>query len=188
MTRGIDKGSGKAESTLLHGGRDQRFHLLQLSRGRRPIDVAEHRLPDLRGPHVGAQVGGGAGFFQTAEIAHEVLPVDGEVVVVQNDFLRRYRELVLRSDGAAFPGDFAGDALRQFALGTVVDQQGQFRLAQLIDEAWTHHHAGGIDLALGPGVLERSNGYDAIATDRNVSPVWRASRAVDDLAMANEDV
>ena len=55
-------------------------------------------------------------FSRRRIIAGEILPVDGEVIVVQQDLLRRYRKLVLGSDGAAFSGDFAGNALRQFAL------------------------------------------------------------------------
>jgi hypothetical protein len=45
------------------------------------------------------------------------------MVVLQEDLLRRHRKLVLRRDGAAFAGYFAGDALRQLAQGAVVDQQ-----------------------------------------------------------------
>ena len=98
MARGIDQGCRNAHCALLHGLRHQRFHLLQLRRRGRAIDIAQHRFAHLSGTHVGAEIDRRAALFQAAEIAGQISPVHGEMVVVQKNLLRRQRKLVLRRD------------------------------------------------------------------------------------------
>ena len=70
-----------------------------------------------------AKIDGRAAVLKTAEVFSQVAPVDREMVMIEEDFFRLDRTLVLRRNGPAFARDLAGDALRQFAHRAVVDQQ-----------------------------------------------------------------
>ena len=79
----IDERAGDAQSAVLHGLLDEGFHLLELGGSGSAIVVANHGFADLRGADVGAEVERRALLFETAEVAVESGPIDGEFVLVE---------------------------------------------------------------------------------------------------------
>src|SRR5260370_30728448 len=149
----INESAGKPESAVLHGLLDERFHLIELGGGGGAIIVANHRLTDLRGADVGADVDGCALLFEAMKITVESGPINGELVMVEKRLLRRESLFILRCDGAAFAGNFRGDALGEFAERTIVEEERDFGLAEHVNEARRDNAALSIDLALRMNVV-----------------------------------
>src|SRR6266404_969527 len=102
--------------------------------------------------------------------------------MVQHGLERRDGLVVLRRYGAAFAGDFGGDALRELTEGAVVDEERKLGLTEHVDETGCDDAAGGVDLSFGVRGLQVGDGGDAIAANADVSGVPGIACAVDDVA------
>ena len=126
--------------------------------------------------------------FEAAEIAVERGPIDRELVLVEKRLLRRDGFFILRSDGPAFAGNFRGDSLGKFAQRTIVEEKRHFRLAEHINKARSDNAALRIDFALGMGFTQIADSRNAITADSNIRGEPGITRAVDDVAVANEEI
>jgi hypothetical protein len=79
--------------------------------------------------------------------------------------------VVERRDGAAFAGDFGGDALIDFRRQARFDEDGEFGLAEHVDEAGRDYLAGGIDGALAGCGGEIADGSDFSVADADVAGI-----------------
>ena len=173
---------------VLHGGRDQRLHLLQLRGRRLHILVAEHH-PAHRGcPDVGAEVDADALFFEPREITIQGAPgrLDAEAFVTPHVVLDDL--VVERCDRVAFARDLGGDALVDFRRQAGRDEYVHLRLAQHVDEAGRHDPALRVDGLARGRVRQPADRDDAIAADGDVAVVPGRARAVDDPPVPDDEV
>ncbi len=97
--------------------------------------------------------------------------------------------VVERCDGFAFARDLGGHALRELRDGLLVDEQVHLRLTEHIDEAGRDDEAGGVDGALRRGALGRApDERDLVALNADVSVDPRVTAAIDDAAVADDDI
>ena len=127
-------------------------------------------------------------FFEAAKIAIESSPIDGELVLVEKQFLRRDGFFILRGDGTAFAGDFRGDPLRELAQRTIVEEERDLGLAQHVNEAGGDDAALGLDFALGMGFAQVADCGEPIAADGDVSRIPGITSAVDDVTVADDEI
>ncbi len=81
--------------------------------------------------------------------------------------------VIERRGRQALAGDFRGDTLKNLRRQVRVDENGQLRLAQHVDETRRDHLPARIDAALCRGAVQAANGSDAAITDANVRGVPR---------------
>ena len=91
-------------------------------------------------------------------------------------------------DGAAFAGNFGGDALIDFRRQARIDENGEFGLAEHVDEAGSDDFAGGVDGAFARGGGEIADGGDFSVADAEVAGIPGRSRAIDDMAVGDDEV
>ncbi len=91
-------------------------------------------------------------------------------------------------DRIAFAGDLGGDALKDFGGQVRVHQDRKFRLAEHIDEARRDYQPVCIDHAFGGCVGELPDGGDPAGLNRDVTRIPGRPRAVDDVAIADDEV
>ncbi len=173
---------------MLHGVGGERFHLVQLGGGGRAIVIADDGGAELAGTDVGAEVQRRALLFETAEIAIEIRPINGEFVGLKKRLHGRESFFTLRGDGGAFAGDFRGDALREFAERAIIEEQADFGLPQHVYKSWRDDATGSVDFAGGAFVVQIADRRDSIAFYGNVGVEPGISRAVDEVAIANDQV
>ena len=184
----IDQRAGNAQRAVFHGLLHERFHLIEFGGGGSAVVVADHRFADLRRADISANVEGRALFFQALEVAVERGPVNRELVVIQKRLHWRNGFLILRRDGAPFAGNFRGDSLRELAERAIVEQQRDFRLPEHIDETRRDDAALRIDFTLGVCVMQIANRRDASAAHGDISGKPRVPSAIDDVAVADEQI
>ena len=131
--RRVDQRGRDAERALLHRLRTELLHLLQLLRYRLHLAVTEHGFSQARGADEGAQVDRRV---PAAQEAGDVVPVDGQLVLVEprprlGEDGRRHRRRRL-----ALAGDLGGDALPHFRFDARIDQSVELA-AMLANSAYT---------------------------------------------------
>jgi len=96
--------------------------------------------------------------------------------------------LVEWRDRAAFARDLGGDALKDLRRQMRIDQNREFRLAQHIDKARSNDETLRVNHAAALRIGERADLRDAPVGDADVAGIpWRAS-AVDNVAVANDEI
>ena len=96
--------------------------------------------------------------------------------------------VIERRGRAAFAGDLGGDALKDFGRQMRVDQDRQLGLAEHVDEARRDHHAVRVDGALGLRRAEKADGGDAAVANADIARVPGRAGAVNDVAVADDEV
>ncbi len=186
--RGINERTRQPQRTLLHGVFDQALHLGQLFGRGSAVLRAQHHPAHLGGADVAAQIDSGAPALEAGEIAGEVAPIHlhAEAGHERVEFVQG--AIVLGSGRPAFAGDLGGDALADFAFRGGVDQQVEFRLAQHIDEAGSHHQAGRINHPASRGPAQVAASHDAVAAHGHILPRPRIPAAVHQPAAHDQQV
>ena len=109
--------------------------------------------------------------------------------MVEKIFLRGDGGIVLRRHRLALAGDLGGDALGELAHRLLVNEQGELRLAQHVNEAGCNDQAGGINGALGFYVWRRvPHKDDAIANDAHIGINPGVAAAIHHPAVADQGV
>src|SRR5947209_14811428 len=112
MAGWINKGGGKAESSVLHRLRHERFHLFEFFGSGCAVDIAEYSLTHLGCPHIGSNVQWCPSLFQSCEIFAKRAPISFEVILIEARLERSQRKLILWRYRSAFSRDLSGDALQ----------------------------------------------------------------------------
>ena len=179
---------GDADCAIFHGLAHERLHLLELRGSGLLVVVAEHHAADLRGADIAREIDAHALLFEAREILAEGAPVGSDLEMLKAAAIGLNDRVVERSDGAAFAGDFGGDALINFRGQARVDEDGQFRLAEHVDETGRNDFAGRVDGALARGGGEIADGGDFSVADAEVSGIPGGTGAVDDVAIGDDEV
>ncbi len=167
----------------------QRDHLLQLVRGRRPVRHAHHHQAQrvVADQHAGVhggrrkavEVGGKRGLAE-----RQPRRARAQIVAKELDLARQHgcdRE-------AAMADDLGGHALAHLALGLGIDRQREVGMGLDVDEARRHREAFGVDHLGGVACELHADGGDAAVADRDVASCAGRSAAVEQQAAADEDV
>ncbi len=186
--RRIDESAGEAESAVLHSLLDENLHLAELGGCGSAIVVANYSFANLGGADIGADVQRCALLFEPAEIAVESGPINCKFVMVEKRLLRRDGLFILRGDGAAFAGDFRGNALRELAQRTIVEEERDFGLAEHVNEARSDDAAFRIDFSFSMGFAQIANCGEAIATYSDIGGIPGIPGAVDDVTIADDEI
>src|SRR5580700_11160570 len=96
--------------------------------------------------------------------------------------------IVKRGDGTAFSGDLGGDALVDFGRQARFDEDGQFGLAEHVDEAGRDDFAGSVDGALSGRGSQVADGGDSSVADADVAGIPGRTGAVDDVAVGDDEI
>jgi len=120
-------------------------------------------------------------FFEAAEIAIESGPIDREMWAVEKRFLRRDGFSYLRGDGSALAGDFRRDPLGELAQRTIVEEEGDFGLAEHVNEAGATMRPLASISRLAWASRKSPICGEAIAADGDVSRIPGISGAIDDV-------
>src|SRR5450759_3907180 len=122
------------------------------------------------------------------EVLPERAPVRGDLQVRVADLVGLDDRVVQRRHGAPFAGDLRRDALENLRRHVRLDQQGQLRLAEHVDEAGGKDAAARVDDLPCRRVRQPADGGDTPVPDPDVRGVPGRSRAVDHVAVADHDV
>ena len=152
------------------------------------VVVAEDHAADLRRANIAREIDAHALLFEAREILAEGAPVGSDLVVIVFAAVGLNDRVVQRSDGTAFAGNFGRDALVDFRRQARVDEDGQFRLAEHVDESGRDDFAGGVDGALARCSGEIADGGDLAIADADVAGIPGGAGAVDDVAVGDDDV
>ena len=152
------------------------------------VVVAEHHAADLCCAHVAGEVDAHALFFDAGEVLAEGSPVGSDVVVVVSGVVGLNDGVIERRDGAAFAGDFGSDALIDFRGQAGVDEDGEFGLAEHVDESGGDDFAGGVNGALTRRGSEVADSGDFSVADAEIAGVPRRAGAIDDVAVGDDEV
>src|SRR5208282_6184293 len=112
---------------------------------------AQDEPPDLRGSHVAGEIDAHALFFEAREKLAEGPPVGIDLVMDVAGTIVRDHGIVEGSSRAAFSGDFGSDALIDLGGEARIDEDGDFGLAENVDESWGDDFASGVESALAAG-------------------------------------
>ncbi|HVP59809.1 MAG TPA: hypothetical protein VMT11_04600 [Myxococcaceae bacterium] len=93
-----------------------------------------------------------------------------------------------RDDRLALAREHGGDALADFCVGPIVDQQGEVRVAQQVDEPWGDDPARDVDAVPGRRPREITHRDDALAPDAHIGAKAGGTGPVDDLAVLQDEV
>jgi hypothetical protein len=96
--------------------------------------------------------------------------------------------IVKRGDGTAFSGDLGGDALIDFRRQARFDQDGQFGLAEHVDEAGRDDFAGSVDGAFAGRGSQVTDGGNFSVADADFAGIPGRTGAVDDVAVGDDEV
>ena len=96
--------------------------------------------------------------------------------------------VVERGDGAAFACNFGRDALIDFRRQTRFNEDGEFGLAEHVDEAGSDNFAGGIDGALARCACEVADGSDFSVADADIAGIPGRTGAVDNVAVGDDEI
>ncbi len=96
--------------------------------------------------------------------------------------------LTERGNRTALAGDLGRDALKDFRRQVRIHQDGKLRLAQHVDETGRHHEALGVDDAASLRSGECADLRDAAIDDADIAGIPRRAGAVNDMAIANDDI
>ena len=175
---------GTIEHCLAH----QRLHAVELSRVRCAVVVAEDDAAHLRRADVAGEIDAHSLLLEMGEELTKRSPVRRDPEVVPGHLIgldERRRE---RRRGAAFAGDFGGDALEDLGGKAGADKDGDLRLAEHVDEARRDDLPGGVDDLCRRRTVEPSDGRDVSVLDRHVAGVPGSAGAIDDPAMTDEEI
>ncbi len=171
--RGILQGRRHADRTLLHGLAHQGPHAHEFRSRGRSIVAADHHLAHRGRADVRGQIDADALTLEAGEVLAQRLPVSLEPVVLQ--LLSRFDASVSghRRRRLALPRDFGGDALINLGRQPRVDQDGEFRLPQHVDEAGRDDFPGGVDAPFRLGFAQIADGRNAPVSNADVRRVPR---------------
>ena len=148
-TRGhVLQRSRNPKRAVLHRVGDQFFHLLELSRRRRPIVIADHEFAYLGRADKGAEVDARALLIEAFEILVQRAPIDCKIEPAIEIFLLLQNPIIDWSNGFAFAGYLCGDAHHDFAHRPGIDQHVLLRLSQHVDETGRDDLSARVDFAL----------------------------------------
>ena len=179
---------GNTDRAVFHGFAHQRFHLCKLLGRRLFVVVAQHDAADLRGADIAGQVDAHALLFEAGEILAEGSPVGSDVVVLVAGAICLNDSIVERRDGTAFAGNLGGDSLIDFRRQTRFDEDGEFGLAEHVDEAGRDDLAGGVNGALAGRGSKVADRGDFSLADADIAGIPRGTSAVDDVAVGDDKV
>jgi hypothetical protein len=172
----------------MHRVAHQGLHLLQFAGGGGTVAIADHRAPDLRRAHIARKIDSHALLFEARKEFPKGVPGRVDLIVFVAGAVGFAKGVGEWRGGTAFSRDFGGDALVDLRRQMRVHQDGSFRLSEHIDEAGRDGKTGGIDSLFGSRGIQMADGGDMAVANRNVGGVPRGACAVDDVAVADEDV
>ena len=152
------------------------------------VVVAQHHASHLRGADIAGQIDPHSLFFQAREVLPKSAPVGRDVIVLVAVLVGLDDGVVLRRDRTAFASNLRSDALVNLRRQARIDQDGQLRLAQHVDEARSHDHAVCVDGSIALRIAEISDGRDLAGANPHVARIPRRSGAIDDVAVGDDDV
>jgi len=96
--------------------------------------------------------------------------------------------VVQRSNRIAFTGYFRSDALVDLRGQARIDENGEFRLSQHVDESGRDNFAGGVNRARAWRGHQIADGGDLSIANAQVSRIPRGPGAVDDASVGDDKV
>ncbi len=186
--RRILERSRDADRPLSHRRAHQRPHAVELRRARRPVAVAQHHAPDLGRAHVAREVDADALPLQPGEVLAQRPPVRRDRVVLVVGPIGGEDRIVERAGGSTFAGDLGGDPLKDLRRQARLDQDGELRLAQHVDEAGGHDHPRRVHRLSRRRAVEPPDRRDPPVANAHVRGVPGRAGAVDDAPMVDDEV
>ena len=117
-----------------------------------------------------------------------MLPVRRDLQVVVGELVGLDDGVIERRGRTAFAGELGGDALKDFGRQMRVHQDGQLGLAEHVNEARRDDHAVRVNGALGLRRAQKADGGDASVANADVAGVPGRAGAVNDVAVADDEV
>jgi len=182
------KRGGNSDGAVLHRFTDQLFHFIELRGRGLLVFETNHERPNLRRAYVGSEIDADALFLKAREIFAERSPIRLNVEVVILVRLSFDHGIVQGCDRRAFARNFSRDALVDFGRKARIHEDRELRLAEHVDKAGSNDQAMGINRPLGGSTGQIGDGYDLAVANTNVSRIPGRARAVDDVAMSDDDV
>jgi len=186
--RDVLEGGGEADRSLVHGVQNKGLHAAKFGWRGWAVDVADDDAANGCSANVAGEVDAYALALDAVEVVGEGVPVGGDSVVRVGRLVRGVDPVVGGSDRFAFAGNLGGDALEYLRGKMGIDEDGGFRLAKHVDEAGGNGEAVGVDGLLRRGVGEWANGDNVAVLDGDVSAVPGGAGAIDDVAVADEEI
>ena len=162
----INQRSGHPHGAALHRGLEDRLHLCQFFRGRRPCGIADDGVSGLRLVEVAAEVDADAGLLEAGEVFRHAFSADRRAALTANR--RRH-------------------AHAQLVFGKAVGAKHGAGLVHHVDPPGRHVPAPRIQFPR-PGAGHAPNLHEAPVFDRYVRKDPRIAHAVEHAAVAYDDV